>query len=365
MNQLLLITALSLSAIAAWYAIAGLVAIFAAAVIPIMIMGGALEASKLVLASWIYRNWKEIPILMKSYLTSALVVLMMLTSMGIFGYLSKAHLDQAVPTGDVAAKVQIIDDKIKIEQDMIAQARKDLAQMNAQVDKLNELDAVSKGVNVRNQQKRERELLLKQIETSQTKITKLREERAPIASELRKVEAEVGPIKYVAALIYGDNPDQNLLEKAVRVVIIMIVIVFDPLAVIMLIAANWSLARKKAKVEFVEEVKDLPQPLKEETLEVVKEAPPKQKKSKKREWLEPDSQTLNLSLNETVNVEESLDFEQRGWTSTKKGRVPKKTKDFLNKAEWIAKSTKVEKDKRKNRPVYEEFTISSDIDETK
>ena len=359
MNQLLLITALSLSAIAAWYAIAGLVAIFAAAVIPIMIMGGALEVSKLVLASWIYRNWKEIPLLMKSYLTSALIVLMMLTSMGIFGYLSKAHLDQAVPTGDVAAKVQIIDDKIKIEQDMIAQARKDLAQMNTQIDKYNELDAVSKGVRVREQQKKERETLLKQIETAQAKVTKLREERAPIAAELRKVEAEVGPIKYVAALIYGDNPDQNLLEKAVRVVIIMIVIVFDPLAVIMLIAANWSLARKTI------EVQDLPQPPKEEKPEVAEEAPPKQKKPKKREWLEPDSQTLNLNLSETVSVDDSLDFEQRGWTSTKKGRVPKKTKDFLQKAEWIAKSTKIEKEKKSSRPVYEEFTISSDIDETK
>lgn len=283
MNYLLLGTALTLSAIAAWYAIAGLVAIFAAAVIPIMIMGGVLEAAKLVLASWIYRNWKEVPVLLKTYFTGALVVLMLLTSMGIFGYLSKAHLDQAVPTGDVAAKVQIIDDKIKIEQDTIAQARKDLAQMNAQVDKFNELDAISKGVRVREQQKKERAALLKQIEDSQTKLTKLREERAPIAADLRKVEAEVGPIKYIAALIYGDNPDQNLLEKAVRIVIIMIVIVFDPLAVLMVIAANWGLGRGTTHKQVVEEPKEsLISPI-EKFPEVVEETPPPPKKSRKRE----------------------------------------------------------------------------------
>ena len=105
MTYLLFAVALSLSAIAAYYAVMGLIAIFAAAVVPIAIMGSLLEASKLVVASWLYQNWKRIPALLKTYFTIALIVLMLLTSMGIFGFLSKAHLDQAIPTGDVAAKL--------------------------------------------------------------------------------------------------------------------------------------------------------------------------------------------------------------------------------------------------------------------
>ena len=134
MNQIMLISALSLSAIAAFYSIAGLTAIFAAAVIPIIVMGSILEISKLAVASWLYRNWNEVPPLLKSYFSIAVVILMMITSMGIFGFLSKAHLDQAVPAGDISAQVTIFDDKIKTEKDNIEAARKALTQMDTQLD---------------------------------------------------------------------------------------------------------------------------------------------------------------------------------------------------------------------------------------
>jgi len=134
MTYLLFAVALSLSALAAYYAVMGLIAIFAAAVVPIALMGSLLEASKLVVASWLYRNWKEIPALMKSYFVGALVVLMMLTSMGIFGFLSKAHLDQTIPTGDVQSKLALIDEKIKTEKENINANRKELTQLDAQVD---------------------------------------------------------------------------------------------------------------------------------------------------------------------------------------------------------------------------------------
>jgi hypothetical protein len=247
MKYLLFITALALSACAAYYSIMGLVAIFAAAVIPILIMGSLLEASKLVVASWLYRSWKEIPKLMKSYFTFALVVLMLLTSMGIFGYLSKAHLDQAIPTGDVQAKLALIDEKIKTEKENINANRKELSQLDSQVDqtiaRTTDSAGADRAISIRRNQQKDRARILSEIGTSQTKIAKLNEERAPIASEVRKVEAEVGPIKYIAALLYGDNPETDLLEKAVRWVIIMIVIVFDPLAVLMLVAANWQMRR--------------------------------------------------------------------------------------------------------------------------
>jgi hypothetical protein len=248
MVYLLFATAFGLSGVAAYYSIMGLVAIFAAAPIPILVMGSLLEASKLVVASWLYRSWKEIPILMKAYFTTALVILMMLTSMGIFGYLSKAHLDQAVPSGEVAAKLALLDEKIKTEKDNVDVARKQIKQLDLQVDQTIGRSDDSKGVErslqIRKSQQKERATILADIGTAQAKITKLNEERAPIASEVRKVEAEVGPIKYIAALIYSDSTDTNTLESAVRIVILLIVCVFDPLAVLLLIAANWQLNRE-------------------------------------------------------------------------------------------------------------------------
>ena len=258
MTYLLFAVALGLSAVAAYYAVVGLIAIFAAAVIPIAIMGSLLEASKLVVASWLYRNWKEIPLLLKSYFTVALVVLMLLTSMGIFGFLSKAHLDQAIPTGDVQSKLALIDEKIKTEKENINASRKELSQLDAQLDqtisRTTDQGGTERAIQIRRNQQKDRNRILTEIGSAQTKIAKLNEERAPIASEVRKVEAEVGPIKYIAQVIYGDA-DTDLLEKAVRFVTILIVLVFDPLAVLMLVAANWQLKKDKGTIE--------PEPVKE------------------------------------------------------------------------------------------------------
>jgi hypothetical protein len=245
---LLFACGLTLSAIAAFYAITGLVAIFATAPLAIILMGTSLEATKLVIASWLYNNWKEIPKTFKAYFSVALVILMLLTSMGIFGYLSKAHLDQAVPTGDVVSKLAIVDEKIKQEKDIVDAARKTLQQLDAQVDQTvarsDSTQGVERSLQIRRGQQKERTTLLAEIGSAQTRIARLNEERAPIASEVRKVEAEVGPLKYIAALIYGtDTLDETILEKSVRIVIIMIVVVFDPLAVITLLAANYSLRR--------------------------------------------------------------------------------------------------------------------------
>lgn len=241
---LTLLSGLVISAVAVFYSVAGLVSIFAAAAIPIMIMGVALEVSKLVATVWLKWNWQRAPRAIKAYLIVAITALMLITSMGIFGYLSKAHLDQAVPTGDVSAQVSLIDEKIKTERENIDASRRALKQMDEAVDQVMARSDSERGaeraVQIRRQQQAERGRLQKDISEAQARIAKLNEERAPIAKELRKVEAEVGPIKYIAALIYGDNPDQNLLEAAVRWVIIVIVFVFDPLAVILLLASQYS-----------------------------------------------------------------------------------------------------------------------------
>ncbi len=249
MAFLLFFIAVVLSGIAAYYSVIGLIAVFSAAAIPVAIMGGSLEAAKLVVASWLYRYWKVIPTLMRIYFTSALLILMLITSMGIFGFLSKAHSDQSLVSGDVLAKISVYDEKIKTERDNIEAARAALTQMDAQVNerlsRSNNEQGAERAIQIRRQQQAERTKLQKEIATAQTTISKLQAERAPIAAEVRKVEAEVGPIKYIAALIYGDNPDTNLLERAVRWLIILLIAVFDPLAVLMLIAA--SLTRLKEK----------------------------------------------------------------------------------------------------------------------
>ena len=241
-GYILLLIALTISGVAAFYSIAGLTAIFAAAFWPIVIMGSVLELGKIATTVWLHKYWDRAAIQFKLYLVPAIAILMLITSMGIFGFLSKAHLDQAVPAGDISSQVQIFDDKIKTERDNIEAARKALKQMDSQVDaKLSRTDddkGAERAVQIRRAQSKERITLQNEIASAQKKISALQEQRAPIASQARKVEAEVGPIKYIAALIYGDNPDAGLLEKAVRWVIILIVLVFDPLALVLILAAD-------------------------------------------------------------------------------------------------------------------------------
>ena len=238
----ILATAILLSCVAAYYSVAGLTAIFSAATIPVIIMGGSLELGKIVATVWLHNNWRRAGFLFKAYLVPAVAFLMLLTSMGIFGYLSKAHSDQSLVSGDSIAKVAIYDEKIKTAKDNIDANRKALKQMDESVDQVmgrsQDEKGADKAVALRRGQAKERTRLLSEITAEQKVIAQLSEERAPLAAEFRKVESEVGPIKYIAALVYGDNPDSNVLEKAVRLVIIMIVLVFDPLALTLILAAN-------------------------------------------------------------------------------------------------------------------------------
>jgi hypothetical protein len=241
---LALLSGLTISAVAIWYSVAGLVSIFAAAVIPIIVMGVALEISKLIATVWLKLNWSKAPVFIRGYLLGAIAILMVITSMGIFGFLSKAHSDQSLVSGDVQAKIAVYDEKIKTAKDNIDANRKALKQMDEAVDQVmgrsSDEKGADKAVQIRRSQQKERARLQSEIAAEQKTVAAISEERAPIAAEVRKVEAEVGPIKYIAAFIYGDNPDANILEKAVTWVIIIIVSVFDPLAVILLLASQYS-----------------------------------------------------------------------------------------------------------------------------
>lgn len=240
---LALISGLAISGVAVYYSVLGLTAIFAAAIVPIIIMGVILEIGKLVSTLWLKQNWNIAPLSVKFYLMSAILVLMVITSMGIFGFLSKAHLDQTLPTGEVAQQLSLIDEKIKVQRENIDVARKAIKQLDDAVDQTMARSTTEQGASrsaqLRRNQAKERSQLQTDIANAQKEISRLNEERAPLQGQLRKVEAEVGPIKYIAQFFYG-QADQTILEKAVTWVIIVLIVVFDPLAIILLLASQIS-----------------------------------------------------------------------------------------------------------------------------
>ena len=217
------LTALSISAIAAYFSIAGLVAIFAAAPIPIAIMGCSLEAAKLISASWVYRNWHDAPTAIKYYLCASIVILSLITSMGIFGYLSKATTEQASIAGSNAVSLGILD-----QQELIIKTRIDFL--------LNQNDKTTFASNRIN----------KELQVAQKELKDVIEQKALLLREKNNLEAELGPLKYITEFIYGKS-DENLINKAIRWVIILLIFVFDPLAILLTIAANISLKQAASK----------------------------------------------------------------------------------------------------------------------
>ena len=241
-----LITALGISAVAAFYSIVGLMAIFSASALSIAVMGIVLEIGKLITASWLYQNWKRVPFLLKSYLTIAVVILMFITSMGIFGYLSKAHIDQGSGTSELYVKVERLDNRITSERKIITRAEKQLSALDSALDKYLELGAVSKGLKKREDQEQERNALIGNINNAQGRIDKLLDEKSEYKLQINSFEVEVGPLKYISALVYGDEA-LDYIDTAVRAVILILVFVFDPLAVLLIIAANISFTEYNEK----------------------------------------------------------------------------------------------------------------------
>ena len=243
------LSAISISIIAAGYSIIGLAAIFAGATMPIIAMGSALEVGKLVAASWLYQNWKNslVPTLLKTYLFIAIVILVFITSMGIFGFLSKAHLDQVQPGSNNVLQIELLDNQINQQQKIVDRSQKTLNQLDAALDKYIDMEYVSRGLKEREKQKTEREELSLAIKNASTEIAKLENEKFSYQKDQLKLEADVGPLKYIAELIYGEEEARTHFDEAVRLVIIILIFVFDPLAVLLLIAANISLRERKLK----------------------------------------------------------------------------------------------------------------------
>lgn len=245
-----LLVALSISAVAAFYSIIGLMAIFSAAAFEIALMGAVLEVGKLVTASWLYQHWqsKLVPKLLKIYLTIAVVVLVFITSMGIFGFLSKAHIDQTILTGDNSLEISQIETRIERQEKRVTDAELVISQLDAQVQTLIDYDRIrgeDGAVATRENQKEERAELNKVIDDAMTVISELNVQKLALSKEQIQLDAEVGPLKYIAELVYGEENAKDHFDQAVRWVIIVFIFVFDPLAVLLLIAANITLKKTK------------------------------------------------------------------------------------------------------------------------
>ena len=240
-----LICAISISVVAAGYSIIGLATLFAGAKVAIIAMGSVLEIGKLVAASWLYRNWNSnlLPKTIKWYLTTSVIVLVFVTSMGIFGFLSKAHLDQVRPTTNYVVQTALMDKQIDQQQIIITRNEKVLNQLDEVMDVYIKRENVSRGLKERKKQKEERDFLNSEIRVAMETIAALTLKKSNIEIEQLKVEADVGPLKYIAELIYGEQAEQYF-DKAVRIIIIVLIFVFDPLAVLMLIAANISFKQR-------------------------------------------------------------------------------------------------------------------------
>jgi hypothetical protein len=218
-----------LSAIAGYYSVIGLAAIFMGAFWPVIIMGGSLEFAKLVTASWLYRNWKTAPFLLRTYLVIAVMLLMLITSMGIFGFLAKAHIDSTLDAGANSVELKTLNQQQKIADE-----------------RLNYLLARAKDPSTASNQ------LDRQIQNTQKELTEINKKRLPLLREENKLVADIGPIKYVADMFFNGD---GAVDKAVRLVIFIIMLVFDPLAVLLLIAANISM-RKPEETKPVEKTWD-------------------------------------------------------------------------------------------------------------
>ena len=262
LSILTFVTSLAIAAVAAWYSIIGLTAIFAAAVIPIIIMGIVLEVGKLVSAAWVYNHWKETSILLRTYLVSAIVVLMLITSMGIYGFLSKSHIDAGINTGEISVKIERVDNRIASEQRQIDRAEKNILEMDTTLEKTEYGFFDDSRLEERKRQSVEREQLNNIFNKAEKNIDGLLDKKSEYELEVKNFEVEVGPIKYIAALIYGDEA-KNYLDNTVRYVILLLIFVFDPLAVLLLISANMSYRKElelyqPKKKEFIESKEELP-----------------------------------------------------------------------------------------------------------
>jgi hypothetical protein len=256
------LAALSVAGVAEWFSIVGIISIYAGAPYHAgLVLGLVLGFAKLVNTSWLYRNWKTSSWKIKAPLVYFLLALMMATSMGVFGFLTKSHLEQGAATVDNSAKVERLDQQITREKGTIADDEKVIAQLDSSINSYIGKDKTDKAVAIRRSQAPQRKQLRDDIDASQKKIDGYSEDKLKLTSEVRALQLEVGPIRYIAELFYGTDGDQAAkVESAVKMFTLLIVSTLDPLAIILLIAANHTLLqRQNEKKEKTRETKTIPE----------------------------------------------------------------------------------------------------------
>lgn len=211
------LTAIALSGIAAYYSVIGLAQIFPGSFWPIIIMGTVLEIAKLVTVSWLYNNWKETILAMRIYFVTAIILVMLITSMGIFGFLSRAHIESNIIVGANSVQVKQIEQRENLLRERLTYLYRQAGDDPEKVARTTD----------------------RQIRAAQLELVELTQQKLPLLKEENILRAEVGPIMFIAELLY-DKDDTKFIDKAVRVVIFIIIFVFDPLAVLLLVAANQS-----------------------------------------------------------------------------------------------------------------------------
>lgn len=221
---ILLLTALAISGIAGYFSIIGLAHIFSANPLPIIVMGCVLELGKLVTASFVYRQWEKINLVLKIYFVSSVVILSVITSLGIFGYLSKSYTSDSASIYDSETKIKTSKELLNIETERL----KNLMLQQSQ------RENPSKRVET-------------EIRSTQDKISTITKEIGELQKEKNKQNSEIGPIRYISELIYHQN-DLETIDKAVRLIIMTLMFVFDPLAILLVVAANMLLRTEKRKI---------------------------------------------------------------------------------------------------------------------
>lgn len=238
------LAAFGMAAVSEWFSVVGIMAIYAGAPYnAALIMGIVLGGAKLVTISWLYRNWAFAGWGLRLSLTYFTLALMIASSIGVFGFLSKAHLEQGAATIDNTAKVERLDQRIAREKSVIADNEQVISQLDATINSFIGKDRADRALSVRRSQAPQRKQLRETIDLSQSKIDEYSDEKLKLTSQVRAIQLEVGPIKYIADMFTSESDDSTKIELAIKLFTLLIVSTLDPLAVMLLVAANHTLLR--------------------------------------------------------------------------------------------------------------------------
>jgi len=241
-NQLTILVALVLSTVSAYFSVAGMAILFSGAAVSVMVMASALELAKVMATVWLHHNWKTVPTLIRFYLCGALCVLILTTSMGAFGYLSRAHIEQSSSSTDYTLQIDTLESKLKNQELTLEASRSRVQALNDILAQANDKDRAY--LNTR--QKNERAQLESSIQEAVSDIEKTNQELLPLRRSNNIIQSDIGPIKYVAELFYGEDEAKKHFDEAVRLIIFFIVLVFDPLAIVLLVSGSYGLSRHKS-----------------------------------------------------------------------------------------------------------------------